>query len=836
MKKSKKNEALSFYQRQIQNIAYDEQKEFSTFSAHPDEPLGKSTKHPLFWEDDHGNLCIGVDDLYSNQLITYDAKEKTNSRIQIKPFHLKRLKTPKGDAKYLPCIKGMGTFLYFPKMMINAFHKKKEIDTLVITEGYKKAYFAAKHGIPIIGAPGIHMLGEFNPNSTTGRKELRKQLTDIIETCKVQKLVFLTDADTLEVKWKQGKDLYNRPFSFYSAIRAFKDLTISLKIDAYFYHIKESFLNEAKGLDDLLLSRKRHKGEIKKELLHITKEPNYFKWINISTTSYNNLKEYFHILNYKSADEFYEQYQSVIGSRKFIYSGKEFQYNEEENKVEQLRSEFASQFIQIGDHFYKQGFRPTRNGTNHERCLLPVKEKAILKQLNYDKKQFALFLRQVEYYDGAICDPQHLDFKYNITTYFNNGQNLKWYNKYYPLSWNIDTPGEIPTSLFMVKHIFGEEDVDYKGKIIKSYELGLDYIQLLFLKPKQKLPILSLVSRQTKTGKTTFWDWMRSIFQQNCKSIHGDELLGQFTSYFAGSLLVIIEEAMIQKMTISEKIKELVTSKEMKYEAKGQNAEQIDNFIKVGISSNRESDFALIDKEDSRYWVRIVNKIKKEDVHFLDKLVAEIPFFLNFLTKRTMVTEQDSRLWFKPETIRTEALNRVIDQSKPTIIQDIIEALRDYFSISKEVIWQISSSDLFKMIENGRHTRAAMKKGLEIHMNKTTPKSSRSYKYKYLTSKGELGVEIKKTRPYTFSILDAYSLEDVFSILEIAQIIELEAINNEQEIKLFNDKSIEYIKTIEKVDTNKLKECTSFKEVFIKLGWYNPAENPDSEQSGLPFG
>lgn len=54
----------------------------------------------------------------------------------------------------------------------------------------------------------------------------------------------------------------------------------------------------------------------------------------------------------------------------------------------------------------------------------------------------------------------------------------------------------------LMHHIFEEQ-----------YELGLDYMQLLYMQPTQKLPILLLVSEERNTGKTTFPNFLKSIFQ-----------------------------------------------------------------------------------------------------------------------------------------------------------------------------------------------------------------------------------------------------------------------------------------------------------------------------------
>lgn len=56
----------------------------------------------------------------------------------------------------------------------------------------------------------------------------------------------------------------------------------------------------------------------------------------------------------------------------------------------------------------------------------------------------------------------------------------------------------------LIHHIFGEQ-----------FELGMDYMQLLNAKPTQKLPILLLVSEERDTGKTTFLNFLKAVFEDN---------------------------------------------------------------------------------------------------------------------------------------------------------------------------------------------------------------------------------------------------------------------------------------------------------------------------------
>lgn len=60
--------------------------------------------------------------------------------------------------------------------------------------------------------------------------------------------------------------------------------------------------------------------------------------------------------------------------------------------------------------------------------------------------------------------------------------------------------GEWPNIEKFLLHIFQSKNTS--GETM--YEFGLDYIQLTYFNPTQRLPILCPVSRERNTGKSTF--------------------------------------------------------------------------------------------------------------------------------------------------------------------------------------------------------------------------------------------------------------------------------------------------------------------------------------------
>ena len=101
----------------------------------------------------------------------------------------------------------------------------------------------------------------------------------------------------------------------------------------------------------------------------------------------------------------------------------------------------------------------------------------------------------------------------------------------------------------LVRHIFGEQ-----------YELGMDYLQLLYLHPIQKLPILLLVSEERNTGKSTFLNFLKALFQNNVTFNTNEDFRSQFNSDWAGKLLIVVDEVLLSRREDSERLKNLSTT------------------------------------------------------------------------------------------------------------------------------------------------------------------------------------------------------------------------------------------------------------------------------------
>ena len=197
------------------------------------------------------------------------------------------------------------------------------------------------------------------------------------------------------------------------------------------------------------------------------------------------------------------------------------------------------------------------------------------------------------------------------------------------------------------------------------------------MQPTQKLPILLLVSEERNTGKTTFLNFLKSIFQDNATFNTNEDFRSQFNADWAGKLLIVVDEVLLSRREDSERLKNLSTAQTYKVEAKGKDRQEVNFFAKFVLCSNNELYPVIIDPGENRYWVRKIRPLESDDTNFLQKLREQIPAFLYYLQHRSLSTFKEGRMWFNPALIRTEALDRIIRCNRNHTELDMVELIRD---------------------------------------------------------------------------------------------------------------------------------------------------------------
>lgn len=545
---------------------------------------------------------------------------------------------------------------FFPPELIDKYERKEVIPVLYLTEGYFKAWKGCKHGIDVVGVPSITCLRD---KATEG---LHPDILELIKVCQVERLVWLTDGDCLDItasEINEKKDLYTRPKRFFDTIKTFYDLTQPCEtVEKYFAHINSGNIEgNPKGLDDLLIVMEGHEHKVADELHNFGKlgqsgqyNGTYIVRIQI-THNVMRINKYFML---SDVDAFYlyhsERRKDLKDLGQFKYNGTIYRYDEETGKCVIEVPKSAADYIRVGNDYYQHINKPDKL-MNPVPTLVGRLKSTIIDDNGKD------ILKHIQKYDDFCVYPNHFNYQQVVHNCWNK------YNKF------MHTPeeGDCSNTLDYLKHVFGEELVTYtddgKTTHIPRWHLGLDYIKLLYENPAQILPILCLVSPERQTGKTTFANWLDLLFVENVIAIGNEDMQQDFNAHWVSKLVIICDETKLDKHEVIQKIKRLSTADKIVMNAKGKDQQSLNFFAKFILMSNDADDFIKIDRDEIRFWVIRVPKLTKLNTNLLKDMADEIPAFLHFITRWQMVTSQKERHWFATELLQTDALQRVKDNS-----------------------------------------------------------------------------------------------------------------------------------------------------------------------------
>lgn len=260
------------------------------------------------------------------------------------------------------------------------------------------------------------------------------------------------------------------------------------------------------------------------------------------------------------------------------------------------------------------------------------------------------FLSMIPNYDAYVCVPSHTEYRRVIGRCF---------NVYQPLE-HSPKPGNHPAWDSLLIRIFGEQ-----------IECGWDYLTILYRYPTQVLPVLCLVSAENGTGKSTFGNALSYLFGRNVGFFGQDDLNSSFNSWIK-SLIAIFEEISETKRSLN-KIKAISTAKSATVNEKFKPQFSFEPFVKIIILSNNEDSFIQANENDIRYWVRKIPPLRPAefDADFDTKLRDEVPAVLHALSTREIKNQKESRMWFSPAVIATNALSMVVEESRSNCAKDI---------------------------------------------------------------------------------------------------------------------------------------------------------------------
>ncbi len=244
-------------------IEHNLTKEAIMFEDHLEDLDSKERVLPIFRGDPYGNMEI-----------YYPTLEKTWAIHYVQEKHFKSYRTryaapftnTKGDiSKYT--MKGENR-IFFPPEMLKAYHSKTQIETLIVTEGEKKAFIACKNGFDCVGISGIWNYGRHPDGDKNKQKELMPELKEFMKVCNVKNVVLLHDSDAMDISnsyfnQASNKSATERPEDFCESTKRFAELILSEGCYCFHSYINPHLPSEQKlGLDDLILKFETYQGTV----------------------------------------------------------------------------------------------------------------------------------------------------------------------------------------------------------------------------------------------------------------------------------------------------------------------------------------------------------------------------------------------------------------------------------------------------------------------------------------------------------------------------------------------------------------------------------------------
>lgn len=708
--------------------------------------LGKPVQRTRFEQTERGDIRIHYYRLDGTPYTFHQKKTEDGNRDWVKNYYRDRLQVPtitevtengitKPKERKYQSPKGSHNCPYFTPQIIDAYTNKTKIPLLVLTEGEFKAVAGCNAGLHVVGITGIQ--GFYDPD---GSKKLHFDIIELCRVCQVEKILLLTDADTLTLTYKPDTDLAQRPVSFYSSVKNFREAamlaittgTDLMLRDAYFGHIDRKHVATGKGLDDLLQNFAHNKDSIVNSLNALSFNSQFFYIQNI-TDGLNKISAHFGLTG---PQDFYTVYQEYIQLQEFKYKKQTYRWIEDEQRLHKILHEDINKFMRIGCDWFKLVMVPNKYGQLDEEIK---KWKVGEIQRDYTKNH-PTFLDDIPKYEAWCNKPAHQgEYKRVIDGCFNLFNPLKESPK----------AGNIVNTMIFLKHLFkGEGTVHFEeegghqielkeillqeyavvdgkyiflnkankdkyvadGAIIEkhytandrktpikftgkftefavigdAFTIALDYLTLQYRNPMQILPVLCLVSPENNTGKTTFLKWLRDIYGSNATIIDNERFKQSFNSHYISKYIIGIDEGFldVDKRSEKERLKKLATDDRQYLEFKGADVQEIDFYGKIIIASNDADNLMKIEEGEIRWLVIRVTPFTTENPTLRDAMRAEIPAWLHFLQTRQIVHPNEGRAWFKPEHLKTEQLQIIIDKTRnridKVVDEFVIDTLKTY--------------------------------------------------------------------------------------------------------------------------------------------------------------
>lgn len=351
---------------------------------------------------------------------------------------------------------------------------------------------------------------------------------------------------------------------------------------------------------------------------------------------------------------------------------------EEAKKIENLKNR-SKYYIRVGDNYFKIVYRPDKEGK-------PFKDYLKLNKSTIIDDHTHGIIKYISKYDDFCMVASHTNYRQVI-----NG----FYNEYSELT-HQPKEGQCKNILGVIRHVFGEHYFDF----------ALDYLQLLYTDPYQRLPILLLESQEKNTGKSTFANVVYKMFQDNAIKIGNNDLQSDFNSVWVKRLAIIVDETSLEKKGITQMLKRFSTETgKVTVNEKNKAQTEVDFFGKFLFISNEEGKALFIERGDPRWAVfkvqTFAEKGIKDDPLIDDKIGKEIPAFLHYLSHRKLKYKRESRMYFNPVVYQTSQLQLYYNNSISKVAQYIKKLIVDTFDLYPQAeILKFSISEIMEELKN----------------------------------------------------------------------------------------------------------------------------------------
>lgn len=326
------------------------------------------------------------------------------------------------------------------------------------------------------------------------------------------------------------------------------------------------------------------------------------------------------------------------------------------------------------------------------------------------------FIKTLPRFTKAIIEPSHTEYQrtFQIDTplgtynFFNDYEPLPFTPKPFNLPEGfmsspyqgdyINIP-EIKNIATLMKHIFDGG----KNAVGDDFlQIAWDWLTVMYLHPKERLPAIGLVSKEEGTGKSTLINVIAKFFGSNTTKIDSSRIAAKFNALMGGKVLVYCEETKDDRGQMENILKDLITGFEAVIEKKFGDAEVVPTFCKFLFASNHPDTFMKIGSKSTRFFVNEIKQIPPERKigNFEELCYMEIPYLAYFLQKRGIMVPYEDRLWFKPERYENEALNRLRQSSKDNVernVEELIETIFLGLQITNPIL-SFTSRELMKMM------------------------------------------------------------------------------------------------------------------------------------------